>query len=182
MEENNSLYYQFADATEFITYVNLYKDKLKSQVYWAKGDDYTELFKKASSLFDEGKHNEAIDTLRTALEYNPIGFDARFELVENYIVLKDLNKATEELMELSKMLSKNTYIARFYRRLGYILIEEQKYEAAYACFIKSKTFEETQQANNEIAYIRTKTKIGLMFSSDRTLLKNNIPVLKSVNM
>lgn len=34
-------------------------------------------------------------------------------------------------------------------------------------------------ADNEIKYIRSKTKIGLMFNSEKILVSNNIPILLS---
>ena len=176
----NTILFEFDDEQEFITYCNLFKDQIGSkQVIWSRGTDYRDLFMKGLQLFEQKQHKKAIKTLESALDFNPIGLAARFEIAENHIVLKNYKKAREVLLEMKDMLTTNNYIARFYRRLGFICVEEEDYETAYACFVESGKYEKTQQAEQEIKYISSKATINKSIDVKKILEQNNIPLFLS---
>lgn len=45
------------------------------------------------------------------------------------------------------------YIAKFYRRLGFIECEKGNYQIASACYLYSRNFEEHPSVSQELAYI-----------------------------
>lgn len=178
----NTLMYEFDGSEEFMIYCNVYKNEIgNKQVIWSKGTDYIDLFRKGFDLNEKKLYSKAIKTLEQALTFNPIGLSARFEMVESYIALKKFDKAKEYILKTKDILTSDTFIARFYRRLGYIFTEEGNYELSYACFKKSQNFENATQTEKEIDYILTKTTINQKQNINVLLQQNNIPLFNKLN-
>ena len=132
---------------------------------------------KGFELFEQKQYKKAIKTLEKALDFNPIGLRARFEIAESYIALKDYDKAREVLFAMKEILTTDDLISRFYRRLGFMFVEEEKYEVAYACFVQSEKYENSVQADKEIEYILTKASINKRKDVEKLLKDNDVPVL-----
>lgn len=114
-------------------------------------------------LFEKGDYLAAIEEYTKCFEINPIAIQARFEICESYIQLREFNKAKEELFNLSKLITRSKDAAHFYRRYGFIAVEEGKYSLAVACFRYSLSFEQNDIAVQEERYIEHITKRKFVF-------------------
>lgn len=167
----------FENPSEFIMYVNIHKD---SKVIWESSDKYVELFKKGYQCFEQRQFEKAINYYKDCLKLNPIGINARFELAECYIATRQLSLAKKSLYEMIDFLYEDAMKAKFYRRIGYIAIEENSYKEAYACYIYSLEYEKNPSVIQEIAYILSKAGHSIEnIDIEETLSENNIPLLKS---
>ena len=109
---------------------------------------------------------------------NPIGISARFELVECYIRTKQLSFARKALYEMKEYLCDDANKARFYRRVGYVAIDEGSYKEAYACYKYSLNYENNPLAAQEIEYIEENAgKSVKNISIENTLFEYEIPIL-----
>ncbi len=168
--------YYFADPMEFAIYCKLYgKDK---KIIWISADKYIELYKQGYQLFECGQYVKAINAFKESLKLNPIGISARFELVECYIRTKQLSFARKALYEMKEYLCDDANKARFYRRVGYIAIDEGSYKEAYACYKYSLNYENNPLAAQEIEYIEENAgKSVKNISIENTLFEYEIPIL-----
>lgn len=169
--------FYFENTVELAIYVkHLAKNRL---VTWLGADLYISQYKRAYQLVEEEKYAEAIAVLNACLKINPIGISARFEMCECYIRLSNLNTAKKILLDMSAYLIEPKHIARFYRRIGFIEIENENYLAAAACFVYSRNFENHPGAVLELQYIGEKFGISLNnYMDSRIILKKyGIPIL-----
>ena len=132
--------------------------KLKSSGHmenatWSAGNEAGILTSKAYALCELKKHQEALDTLTLALEYNPVSTSIRFEIIENYFKLHQLEKVALYLKELESLVIYPAEIAKYYRRIGFLLTESTMYEVALASYLFSLHFEDSELAKNEVGYI-----------------------------
>ena len=168
--------YYFENTKEFATYAKIC-DK-NSNVIWVSSDKYIELYQKGYRLFECGQYAKAIEVYKECLKLNPIGISARFELVECYVVLKQLSFARKSLYEMKDFLVDNEEKARFYRRVGYIAIEEGSYKEAYACYQHSLNFENHPSVFQEMQYIESKAgRLVKRVEAEATLIEHRIPLL-----
>ena len=169
--------YYFENAIEFTTYATLCNKN--SKVVWVSSDKYIEMYKKGYQLFECGQYAKAIDVYKECLKLNPIGLSARFELVECYIVMKQLALARKSLYEMKDFLTESADKARFYRRVGYIAIEEGSYKEAYACYQYSIKFENHPSVFQEMQYIESKAGMSVKrVSPEATLIERGIPLFE----
>ncbi len=150
------------------------------EVVWLSGDAYISQYKKGYQFAEEGKYREAIAALNASLKVNPIGISARFEICECYLRLNELEKARKLLIDMSAYLLDVKSIAKFYRRMGYIEIENGNHLAAMACYVYSRNFENHPSIEQELQYISAKVGIsmsGNMDNPSKVLEKYGIPIL-----
>ena len=143
--------YEFSNVEEFIAYAKIYKPGAK--VSWIQGDSYINQLKTGIALFDKEEYQKAIGEYKKCFEFNPIALVARFEIVECYIALGQLDAALNELLGFSYILLKNEDIARWFRRYGYVQTELGNYELAFASYAWSYRFEQNPSVIQEFAYI-----------------------------
>ncbi len=162
--QNNNIsmkekHYYFENQNEFLIYSSINNDD--SEIVWVSNDKYLELYNEGFAQFENNQFSAAIKKYKQCLEINPIGISARFELAECYIATKQYALAKEILFSMRDYFYENCHTARFYRRLGFILVEEKLYEIAYACFHRSLKFENHNIAKNEMQYLRMKHQIDV---------------------
>ena len=169
--------YYFENPMEFAIYCKLHDTGKK--IIWVSGDKYIELYKQGYQLFECGQYIKAINVFKECLKLNPIGISARFELVECYIRTKQLSFARKSLYDMKEYLYDDANKARFYRRVGYIAIDEDSYKEAYACYKYSLNYENNPLAAQEIEYIEEKAGKGVKnISIEATLAEFGIPLLQ----
>ena len=83
--------------------------------------------------------------------------NAWFEKAEAQIKLRDYKSAMQTLQLTAKYVKKNEEIARLYRRIGFIKIEERSYDDAIACMQYSMQFAKNDIASGELQYIESMT-------------------------
>lgn len=172
--------YYFEGPLELAIYGKLFggDDKFIS---WLPGNRYRDQYQKGYQLAEEGKYEEAIDAYRASLEFNPIGISARFEICECFIRLKDFYSAKETLYAMIPYLLDPKHLAKFYRRIGYIAVEQGNNLCAASCFVYSKNFECHPGTEQELQNIFARTGVQPGFiAGDPTayLRRYHIPVLK----
>lgn len=165
-----NLEFQFDGTDEFINYSQIISESDSkrediNRIIWSNKKDYYNLQKEGFSLFEQKKHKEAIKALEESLQFNPIGLNARFEIVTNYIILDELQNAKKALICMKDLLITNSNVATFYRMFGSIFSKEERYNLSYACYFYSKQFDYSEVATNEILYLSINYKI------DKELMK-----------
>lgn len=182
-QDNIELGFYFENILELAIYGKLFGEG--KTVSWLSGDLYLKQYQKGYQLVEQGKFTEAIKALKASLGLNPIGISARFELCECFIQLKDLPSAKQVLEDMSAYLLDPKHIARFYRRMGYIEIENCNYLVAVACYIYSRSFEDHPTIEQELQYIYQEVGVhvnGVLNDPTTILKKYGIPVLKERNI
>jgi tetratricopeptide (TPR) repeat protein len=158
--KKKELRYYFEDNEEFAVYIEMNRDEIDEKksgiksVIMMAGSASEIVRMKAYALFEMKRHEEAIDVIKHALtEINPLGRNLRFELVENYLKLGQLDLAENELSVLRGLVLSKQDIARLYRRLGFCKVEQGDHIKARICFQYSLWFEKSKIAIDEIIYI-----------------------------
>lgn len=172
--------YQFEGLSEFLAYVPISQAKGVS-VAWVEGKDYRENFDKAYKLLDERRYLDAIPLYKKCLAVNPVAFRVRLELLTCYTMLGQYGKAHEQVKALSQYRMPTPILAAFYRRYGYLLAEEGKNLASYACYQYSLGFESSDLARGEIEYLSSIMREDLSkYDTEEIMRQNDIPFLESM--
>ena len=170
----------FADQMEFILYAKHCKETgRKKAIIWENSDRYNDCFMQGFRLYEDRKYEKALQTYKKALEVNPVGLNARFEICECYLKLGNLIGARSTLLEMQEYLVNTKDIARFYRRMGYIAIEQEDYRLAAACLIYSMKFEKSDYVTQELMYIHSITGgIKPIGDPEKVIHSAKIPILE----
>lgn len=93
--------FSFDSMEQFIFFCAKMKsnNKLDTAIYSAC-HEATILTFKAYALCELKRHEDAIQTLNHALLYNPVSTDIRFELIENYLQLRQYDQVARIMKEL----------------------------------------------------------------------------------
>ncbi len=176
-QEQETESYYFENVFELATYGKLFaKDK---KVIWLSGDNYIKLYQKGYQLFEQRRFNEALLTYNDCLKLNPIGISARFEMCETFLGMGQVNAAAGVLMELHQfLLFDEKQMAKFYRRFGFIKIEQGDLRTAAACYQYSRKFENHPSIQQEMAYIKSKGGPTIPLNNPERILRDaGIPIL-----
>ena len=143
-----------------VDYIAQYEPKVSASGYEMSGalqmdgdDGYTINFQQGFRLFEEGKYKEAIEAYTRSLNYKSNDIYAMFEIVEAYIMLRNYDEARAWLDRVAPFISTDSDRARWFRRQGFIAIEELNFELGYAFYKYSLKFEKNAQATKELEYI-----------------------------
>ena len=144
-------------------YIGTYEPEIAGSAYTMNTDnertvnaseEYIKYYEEGYRLFDEGKYAEAIESYKKCLELQENDPLASFEIIEAYIAMRDYESAKSWLAQIAPYLEGNEYKAQWFRRQGYIAIEEMDYQLAYAFYAYSRAFEQSSLAEEEMDYIR----------------------------
>ena len=144
-------------------YIGMYEPEIANSAYTMNTDnertvngseEYFQYYTEGYQLFEEGKYAEAIESYKKCLELQENDPPATFEIIEAYIAMRDYESAKSWLNQIAPYLEGNEYKAQWYRRQGYIAIEEMDYQLAYAFYAYSQAFEESDMATQEMDYIK----------------------------
>lgn len=161
---------------ELVLYAKTYNKK--NNVIWVSSDKYLELYKAGYQLFECKQYAKAIDTLKECLKINPIGVSARFELVECYLMSRQFSLARKSLYDMKDFLYDDQLKAKFYRRIGFVAIEENSFKEAYACYQYSLKYENNSSVIQEMRYIESKTGASVQrIDMESVLTKHDIPIV-----
>lgn len=171
----------FADQMEFVMYAGHCKKLGQTKnVIWENKSTYQDLFMQGYRLFEDRKFRKAIEAFQKALKVNPVGINARFEICECYLQIGNLLGARSALLDMQEYLVEAKNIARFYRRMGYIAIEQKDYRLAAAYFIFSMRYEKSNLVADELMYIHSITGgIEPIGNPEEYLRSSGIPILTS---
>lgn len=169
----------FDGKMEFFIYAKHAKDiGRKKNIIWVNKSTYNDRFMQGYHLYEDRKYEKALQAYKKALEVNPVGINARFEICECYLKLGNLIGARTTLLEMQDFLVENKHIAKFYRRLGFIAIEQQDYRLAAACFVHSLKHEKSNLVIDELLYIHSATGgIEPIGDPEKVMRSAKIPIL-----
>lgn len=181
MDDPNTEKYCFADQYEFMMYAKHCKDagRTSGGVIWINDSSYQEHFKRGYDLFDRGQYEQALTEYMEGLKVNPVGIGARFEICECYLKLRRLSDARRALLDMQEYLIEASYVARFYRRMSFIAVEQRNYRLAVACLLFSMTYEKTPYVAQELMYIQSINGHPIKVSNPQKDIQSaGIPILK----
>lgn len=169
----------FDGQMEFFIYAKHTKDiGRKKNIIWVNESTYNDRFMQGYHLYEDRKYEKALQAYRKALEVNPVGINARFEICECYLKLGNLIGARTTLLEMQDFLLENKHIAKFYRRMGFIAVEQQDYRLGAACFIHSLKHEKSNLVADELMYIQSITGgIDTIGDPEKVIRSAGIPIL-----
>lgn len=175
-EENEHIFY-FADAIQFLVYINFHKD---INIKWSNL-----LLNLAYNILgfigvEERKYNESIEYLNKAIESNPMDVSSIMELAECYRALNKNEEFINTMDNVYNFVISPEDLARYYRKLGFYYTEIGKYELSYAIYEVSLIFEKTDLAFNEMMYNKKQMQNSEykldMIEAINMLKENSIPV------
>lgn len=114
-----------------------------------------------SLLLEQGKLDEAEESLAIAMDWNPMSADIAFEHAEIFKQKKDWEKFKELTTAVFPIAYKRREIAHGYRNLGYYFVEKQMWDEAVGCYLLSMSFADAEgryQAELELKYIHEETE------------------------
>lgn len=174
--------YTFANREELQTFCRYYQSG--GDVKWSRATDYEDLYCEAFDYYERGDYEKAASLYRECIQDNPIAIEARFELVNCFINLEQFTYALIELAILKDLITTDYFASKFYRTLGYLYCETEKYSLAYSCYMYSQTFGgATKDVADELIYIYRKAEEEidqlLAWESDykKVLMDNNVPII-----
>jgi len=179
-DDSVSEYRNFDNDLEYELYVRLYRPT--KQVRQLPQDRASLYALYGAVLIELRDAPRAEAALREALRANPVGTYAMFELGEVLKLAGRLREFRELTLRAMEVAYTATILARGYRNLGYLSIEEADHDLAVACFCISLGLdpEHPQAAQSELFYIQQVTGKALDLPDGKTvearLARNGIQV------
>lgn len=105
-------------------------------------------------LVEQNRFDEAEEYFKKGLEYNPVSLQLIFELMDLCKKRSDWKNMNKYVQDAFKYAYTPDAMARIYRDLGYYYTEIGKLDISAALYIYSLKYEQTQQAYNELEYLK----------------------------
>ena len=180
-------YYAFDEMFQFEIFVNFLSGintkskknkkrvKIAPNVIW-RTEPIADLYYYCGfALVELGEFEQALNTLRMGLEWNPCSMDLRFERINILRNQGDIENLHREAKEAYKYVFRPQHLARIYRDRGYGFIEEEKWDAAIASYFLSLAFavddDDIERANGELGYIEETTGKEIEEPSEEEILQ-----------
>lgn len=150
-EDKNVTYKWFDSVIDRYIYLNLIdRDAVIrqpslnfSRIYYLLGCAYIQL----------GRNDEGEDALKKAVEWNPLCFDARCELIALYRSTHRLAQMKDDITDMLKYVYRPSYMAFCYGELGHYYIKLTKYEIGFAMISFALEFDPDYSAGAEMFMI-----------------------------
>lgn len=110
------------------------------------------------ALMKVGRNDEAIMAYNRGLDWNPVDLDTLLQLGELYKATGNIKSLRKVSFEAYNFCCSRATMARFYRNLGYYYLESLKPEIARALYSYSNIYFETENAHNELNFIKESLK------------------------
>ena len=191
--KQNDQWYTFNNSVEFILYTEENQETIDKKIIDINYNTSNAYLCLAYIDFERKNYNEAIKKIDNALIWNPYNLDAIFEKAENYKEIGNIKEYYNITLDSYEKIYTPTYLARYYRNLGYYFIEKEDYELAKALYLYSLKFEESNVVTHELKYINLKTNNNILpkYEELKDILKENriqtnikkeiIDVIKNLN-
>lgn len=180
-------YYTFDEMFQFEIFINFLSGfnaknkkqkkhaKMEPNIIW-RTEPVTDLYYYCGfSLVEIGEFEQALNTLRMGLEWNPCSIDLRFERLNIFRNQGDIENLHREAKEAYKYVFRPKHLVRLYRDRGYGFIEEEKWDAAIASYFLSLAFavddDDIDRANGELGYIEETTGNEIVEPSEEEILQ-----------
>lgn len=107
----------------------------------------------AFCLVELRRPQEAIPVLETAIRFNPLNPDPRFELAEIYKVLRDDEKLLATIRETLPVCITPAALARCYTNLGFYCVNIKDYDSAAHFYLESLVYHDEPMVAQELRHI-----------------------------
>lgn len=153
-EDEVSEYYSFDNLFKRILFEHYHKTQKEIR---ESGIPYDEIYYiYGNILFELKRYDEAKEYLEKALKWNPTSSVIAFEYIELFKVKKDYETFFKLTKDHFKYAFQRKDVARCFRNYGYYFIEKQDYSPAITCYLFSELYEQSDIAENQIKYIKSK--------------------------
>ena len=174
VEDEQNTYFCFNSYLELMLYVEKYNPKKPNK---APKTNMAFLYYILGYINVEFKeYDEALKNLNESLKWNPVDLTVLFERAEGYKAMGDLERFKAEVEKTHQFITYNSFLAKYYRALGYYYIEKKVYDVANVLNSMALDFATTEQerklAINELMYIAQQ--------ENREVSKSNIEEVKKL--
>lgn len=178
VEDENNTYYTFYNYVETLIFYNKYKPTKKLQ---SPTDNIADAYMMLGFINIETKNfGKAIEYLNKASEWNPVSPQIILERAFAYRSIGDLERYKAEIEKSYQFLYTSSFMARYYRELGFYYTTKKIYDLANALYTYSRSFVDTELAKNELMYIAKQENREPRFSTKDEINKlftdYNIPL------
>jgi tetratricopeptide (TPR) repeat protein len=162
IEDENNTYYSFNNYVELLIFWNMYRPKKKnidpdinySQVYYYLG----------FINIDMKNYGKAQEYFKKGLQWNPVDVTLMFESAAVYRMLGYIERFRAEIEKAHSFIYDSSYMAKYYRELGWYYVEKRVYDLANALYSQSISFLDTEIARNELMFIAKQENRNARFS------------------
>jgi len=107
----------------------------------------------AFNLVEVRRPSEAIEVLETAIRFNPVCPDPRFELAEIYKLMHEHEKLLTVIRETLPVCATPYALSRCYANLGYYCVDIKEYEKAICFYFESLIYTHTPAIRAELMHV-----------------------------
>lgn len=178
VEDEKNTYYTFGNYAEEAIFNYIYKSK-KQNIY--PEQNISEIYYYLGFInIDLKNYDLAIEYLDKALKWNPINISAMFEKATVFRMKGNLDRNRAEIEKTFIFIYNSSYLAKFYRELGWYYVERKIYDLGNALYTYSNYFYKTNNAENELKYIAQQENRDVRYTPiaeiNQYLKDYNIPI------
>lgn len=178
VEDEKNTYYTFANYAEEAIFNYIYKSK-KQNIY--PEQNISEIYYYLGFInIDLKNYDLAVEYLDKALKWNPINISAMFEKATVFRMKGNLDRNRAEIEKTFIFIYNSSYLAKFYRELGWYYVERKIYDLGNALYTYSNYFYKTNNAENELKYIAQQENRDVRYTPiaeiNQYLKDYNIPI------
>lgn len=174
VEDEQNTYMCFNSYLELMLYVDKYDPK-KTNI--APKTNMAFLYYILGYInFELKEYDEALKNLNEALKWNPVDLNTLYEKAGVYKAIGDLERFKAEIEKTYSFVTSSSFLAKYYRELGYYYIEKKVYDVANAIHSIGLDFAQTEDEKNrslnELMYIAQQEQ--------REIRKSNVEEVKKL--
>ena len=178
VEDENNTHYTFYNYVETLIFYNKYRPTKKLQ---QPNTNIADAYMMLGFINSETKNfGKAIEYLNKASEWNPVSPQIIFERAFAYRSIGDIERYKAEIEKAYQFIYTSSFMARYYRELGFYYTTKKIYDLANALYTYSRSFVDTELAKNELMYIAKQENREPRFSTreevDKLFTDYNIPL------
>ena len=178
VEDEKNTYYTLGNYAEEAIFNYIYKSK-KQNIY--PEQNISEIYYYLGFInIDLKNYDLAVEYLDKALKWNPINISAMFEKATVFRMKGNLDRNRAEIEKTFIFIYNSSYLAKFYRELGWYYVERKIYDLGNALYTYSNYFYKTNNAENELKYIAQQENREIRYTPiaeiNQYLKDYNIPI------
>lgn len=178
VEDEKNTYYTFGNYAEEAIFNYIYKSK-KQNIY--PEQNISEIYYYLGFInIDLKNYDLAVEYLDKALKWNPINISTMFEKATVFRMKGNLDRNRAEIEKTFIFIYNSSYLAKFYRELGWYYVERKIYDLGNALYTYSNYFYKTNNAENELKYIAQQENRDVRYTPiaeiNQYLKDYNIPI------
>lgn len=177
VEDENNMYFTFYNYVEMM-------------IFWKKYQPTKKLVRLENNIadmwyllgfinFERKNYGKALEYLNKAQEWNPVSAQIRLEKADTYRCMGEFERYRVEAEKAYQYIYTSSYMAKYYRELGFYYSEKRVFDIANALYTQSRKYLDVELVRNELMYIAQQEKREPRFSTqeeiDKLFREYNIP-------